>query len=175
MKNMALGILIVVFIAAFIQPLIEIANVLKDKVTLGAAILNSCRAARNNALASLDYYNGGGNMGDLNASIDEDGFRSFFAESFSETLGVDIINASTNPMRFGENARWGEISVRIDLAYNDASDFSFVFSGRGMSRITVRLETPYVFRTGLLQSMAGASEGCYNIEETRVFFVQMIN
>ena len=175
MRNMAVGILIVVLIAAFIQPLIEIANVLKEKVTLGAAILNSCRAARNSALASGDYYSGGENMGDLNAFLDEDRFRSFFAEAFSETLGVDIVGMSANTIHFAANARWDSIDVRIDLEYDDASNFGLAFSGRGVSRATIQANSPYVFRTGILRSMADASGGGYRIEEKKVFLVQMIN
>lgn len=175
MKNMIIGIFVVVLAAAFAQPLIEFSNMLKEKVTLGAAILNSCRAARNNALASVDYYDSGLNMGDMNAYIKEDAFRYFFAEAFSETLGVAIIDSSANPMRFGGSERWNEITVRVDLEYDDTSDLGLGFSGRGMSRATVTLETPYVFRTSLLQQAATASGEAYNIDETRVFVVQIVN
>ena len=157
--------------AAFIQPLIEVSNVLKEKVTLGAAIMNSCRAARNNALTSVNYYSSDRNMGDLNAFIDEGEFRRFFAEAFSETLGVGIIDSAANPMEFGASERWGAITVDVRLDYDESGDFE----NRGRSTATVEVETPYVFRTSLLQKASASSEVAYNITETRVFSVQIIN
>lgn len=174
MKNMIIGILVVILIAAFIQPLMEFSNVLKEKVTLGAAILNSCRAARNNALASVDYYDSFRNIGDLNAYIEEDEFRRFFAEAFSQTLRVDVIDNSVNPMRFRGNEYWNEITVWVDFEY-DTAEHKSDFSGRSISKATVEAETPYLFRTALLQAAASASRVEYKIEEKAFFLVQIIN
>ena len=171
MKNMVIGILVALLASAFIQPLIEVSNVLKEKVALGAAILNSCRAARNNALASVNYYDSDRNMGDLNAYIDIVEFRRFFAEAFSETLGVGVIDSTVNPMRFGASARWDEITVDISLDYEDSGDFE----NRGVSGAVVAAETRYLFRTGLLQRAASASGASHSIHETRTFSVQIIN
>jgi len=172
MKNMVIGIFVLFLAVAFLQPLIEVSNVLKEKVTLGAAILNSCRAARNNALASVDYddYHDM-NMGDLNAFIEEDEFRRFFAEAFSETLGVDILDLGAGPIRFRANERWNEITVSVYLGYDDSGGFE----NRGMGEATVELETPYLFRTSLLQMAAASSGLAYSLNETRSFSVQIIN
>ena len=171
MKNMFIGVFVVILAAAFIQPLIEVSNALKEKVTLGAAILNSCRAARNNALVSVSYYDSDRNMGDLNAYISEAEFRRFFAEAFSETLGVGVIDPGADPMRFEANNRWNAITVEVQLEYDGSGDFE----NRGKSIVTVAAVTPYVFRTSLLQEASDASRVVYNITETRVFTVQVIN
>ena len=173
MKNMMIGILIVILMAALAQPLIEFSIVINECVALDAAVLNSCRAARNNALASAEYYGSEQILGDLNAYIDGDEFRRFFAEAFSETLGVGIIDASANPMRFGENDRWNKITVWVDFDYDDGA-----FDSRGVSKATIEVETPYKFRTGLLRSASAVSGGTYNLGERgapMTFIVQIIN
>ena len=176
MKNMVVGILVVFLVAAFTQPLIEFSNILKDKVMLNAAIRNSCRAARNNALASTDYSDSSGpNMGDMNACIKENDFRRFFAEAFSATLGIEVVDSKVNPMKFKAGKYWNEITVRIDLEYDDISDYDFNFSGRGASMVTVELKTPYLFWTKLLKSAVKASDKVYSINETTVFLVQIMN
>ena len=180
MKGTAIGIFIAVLLLTFLQPLIEMANVMKEKVTLGAAILNSCRAARNNALESydgyFDDYAGDHKMGDLDAFIEEDMFREFFAEAFGQTLNLGVTYSSGGKISFESiDGRWGEMTVEVDLEYDDADVFDFDFSGRRMSSATVRVETPYVFRTVPLKTMASITGGVYRITETRKFIVQMIN
>ena len=173
MKNMMVGILIVMLMAALAQPLIEFSIVINESVALDAAVLNSCRAARNNALASADYYGSGQILGDLNACIEEDEFRRYFAEAFSETLGVGIVDSSANPMRFGENERWNNITIWVDFEYDDGG-----FDGRGVSRATIEAETPYKFRTSLLRSASTLSGGTYNLGERgapMTFIVQIVN
>ena len=174
MKNMMIGILIAILIAAFSQPLIEFMFVINESVALDSAVRNSCRAARNNALASFEYYSSDLVMGDLNAYIEGEEFRRFFAEAFSETLGVGIIDASSNPMKFEENERWNKITVWVDYDYGDSGEFE----GRGVSKATIEVETPYKFRTSLLQIAAEVSAGTYNLGERGApvtFFVQIVN
>jgi len=174
MKSMIIGILAVFLVAALTQPLVEFAVVINESVALDSAIMNSCRAARNNALASVDYYYSDRIIGDLNASIEEDMFRRFFAEAFSETLGVSIIDASANPMRFGENERWNATTVWVDYDYDESG----AFGSRGISSVTVEVETPYKFRTSLLQIAAVATGGTYNLGQRgapMTFFVQIVN
>ena len=174
MKNMMIGILIMILAAALTQPLLEFAVVLNERVALDSAIMNSCRAARNNALASVDYYSSDLIMGDLNAYIQGDEFRRFFAEAFSETLGVGIIDASVNPIRFGENARWNAATIWVGFDYDDSGGND----GYGVSSVTIEVEIQYRFRTRLLQIAAAASGGTYNLGqrgEPMTFYVQVVN
>ena len=183
MKTTIIGIFVTVLTLMLLQPLLEIANVLKEKVTLGTAILNSCRAARNNAIASFDDYfdgySGDHKIGDLNAYIDEDMFREFFTEAFAETLRLNKTYSSGGEIRFDStDGRWGRITVFLSWDYDDTNTFDYDFTGRMMNSVTIRIETPYVFRTGLLQTVVGAAGyagGSYNITETRTFIVQIIN
>ena len=179
MRNMAIGIFVSFLIIALLQPLIEASNLMKDKVVLGSAILNSCRAARNNALSTVDYYVYDGEeliIGNLSAFLEEKEFCAFFAEAFCETLGVDLIGPSENPMIFDGNGLWNKITVDIELefdkgAYPDTEQFE----NRGVGKVIVNVETPYLFRTSLLKTFVEITGGEYTIKETRVFLVQIIN
>ena len=179
MRNVIIGTFIAIFALGISQPLLEVFNVLTEKVELGAALMNSCRAARNHALEE-NYYeamNIGGlamNIGDLDAFIDEDRFRYFFAKAFAATLDVSIIDDSSDPVIFGANGRWNSIRVYID--WEDDIDTNEL-EGRTVSMATVELVTPYRFKTGLLQRLIAGdnvSHGYY-ITETRPFMVQIIN
>ncbi|MCL2048459.1 MAG: hypothetical protein FWG87_07000 [Defluviitaleaceae bacterium] len=166
MRSIAVAILVIVLLVAILQPLIETSNVLKEKVTLGAAILNSCRAARSNALNDED-------MRDLNAYINETMFKQYFAEAFCETLELDLIS----PIGAGDlvfsspSGRWGVITVSLQL--DSPSDL--YFSGREVIKADISLSTPYVFRMSLLRETAGLLPSAFMITETRGFEVQIIN
>jgi hypothetical protein len=127
----------------------------------------------------MDNYNiSGMSLGDLNASIDQGEFRRLYADVFSATLGVDVIDSSgPGPILFAGNERWGPISVGIEWDEGDTSAFAFDFDGRLMSRARVSLTTPYHFKTGLLREYAGsfgANQG-YMISESVSYIAQIIN
>ena len=176
MKNALIGTFIAILILIFLQPLLETFNVLTQKVELGAAILNSCRAARNNAL--MDAYDGYGeqNIGDLDAHIDPDAFTRFFAQAFEQTLNLTTVSISDDQIRFESNdGHWNEITIFISWEYDDTYSFGYDFIGRGMSRATLEVETPYVLRTNILRAAVGGAGFVFNITETRTFIVQIIN
>ena len=167
MKGIAIAILIVMLSAVFTQPLIETANILKEKIILDSAILNSCRSARNN---SLIY----GRLSDLDGAIDEDYFKEQFSVAFSDTLALTPLDLTGSVLRFtSPSLRWNRIDVTIDIKPYAEEDLDF--EGRGMSIATVRVETPYIFRTSLLKSAVGLSNRDFMITEKRTFVVQIIN
>ena len=178
MKNAIIGTFIAIFMLTVSQPLLEVFNVLTEKVELGAAILNSCRAARNNALMH-SYYDTGNeskSIGDLNSTIDKDKFWEFFVEALSETLGLDEPTTGSN--RFGGDGRWNWIEVDIDwiddTTYGDRTDYDEL-DGRTISTALVTLETPYKFKTGLLSRLFTGDSHGYNITEERTFIVHIVN
>jgi len=175
MKSMITIPFTAIIIIMIMQPMIEIYSLMTHKVELGAAILNSCRAARNNAV--MDYYfEGGGNAADLEAYIDDVKIMEFFADAFSKTLGVDNpqIDLSGNTVRFDGNQRWNWIKVVIE--WDDEEDGNHL-DGRIISRATVELKTPYMFKTGLLKRLIGqdGDNHGYHITELRLFDVQIVN
>ena len=165
MKGVAKAILIVLLIWAFTQPLIEMSIALTDKVQLGAAMLNSCRSARANALTNSQ-------MRDLNAAIDLESFSEYFAEAFCETLNLTENSLPGTAMVFTSlDGRWETITVRLDL-YTFTDDY---LGDREAIQAEISLTTQYIFRTPLLREMAAIFPAAYNITETRRFDVQMTN
>ena len=168
-KSVAVIILVVFLLNGIIQPLIETSNVLKEKIALGAAILSSCRAARNNAL--MDDY-----MRDLNANIDEAAFKQYFAEAFCQTLELDLISpAGGGDMVFSSSSGRFE-PITVSLTLNAPTDL--YFTEREVITAQIALSTPYVFRTSLLKQAFSAMPPAshrFLVTETRVFEVQIIN
>ena len=163
MRKIISVILIVILAAVIIQPLIETANVLKESLTLDAAIENSCRAAQNNSLVYEE-------LGNQNASIDKDAFREGFSEAFEDTLGLTRLDSRDNLFSFTSSSRrWHQIDVTIDMApvINDG------LVDLRVNMVTVNIDTPYVFRTALLKAAVGEKTENFRIRLERRFVVQV--
>ena len=176
MRSTAVGILIVFLSVVFLQPMLETANVLKDKVALGAAILNSCRAASSRALTDEDRR-------DLDAVTDKAKFAEYFAEAFSDTFntaleGMPSVSGDTVSMRFSACERWDRIDILLefqDKASIDSSGMGYDL-GYNEAILDISLTTPYVFRTHLLQQVMNAlPANIFIITENRRFVVRVIN
>jgi hypothetical protein len=165
MKSIAVIILIVVLTAVFLHPLIETSNLLKEKIILDSAILNSCRSARNNSLVYDSLSN-------LQGFIDADVFKEQFSIAFAESLELTPLDLTGSRLSFtSPSARWDRIDVRIDVELIPDD----LFEGRGKSIASVSVETPYVFRTSLLKAAVGEIGQDFKIKQERRFVVQVIN
>jgi len=186
MKSTAIGILVVFLSVAFLQPMIETANVFKEKVALGAAILNCCRAACNYALVDDVYLDWDrGSRPNLDAVIDKEKFAEYFAEAFGNTfdIGSPVIIGDVLEIIFPKSERWDEIKIRLsfeDMVDVDLTDFYDLGYDLGYNEATleITLTTPYVFRTKLLQQVMEASPLTadeFVLTENKQFFVRVIN
>jgi len=167
-------VLVAVIVSAFVPMIGEFINVLRERVVLDAALVNSARAANNNAMNIW-------HMMMLDAVVNEDDFIRFFSESFSDSLGLSYNNAAIgNPMVFtSDSGRFNDITVSF------AFDFNFVPSGgdvfalahddRSVTLVTLEMETPYLFRTFWLRTVNGASNDNFLLRATRPFIVQVVN
>ena len=179
MKWPAVLMLAAILITAAIQPVAELANILKEKVVLNAALMNSGRAANSNAL-NIWY------MMNLEAYVDEDDYIQLFSDAFSESLDLSHdFDGSSSPggqVRFTSNSgRFHPITVEFDLlntTYNGLSDSDLGVTDshdRPVTLVTVTMETPYLFRTFWLRQANGVLNDSYTLTETRKFLVQVIN
>jgi len=167
MKWPAALILAALILSAAIQITGEFANILKEKLVLNAALVNSCRAAHNN---SLDIWY----MMNLDAHVGEDDFIQLFSDEFAKSLDLthnfDKSANTDNRVVFVSNAgRFNAITVSFE--YSDAADSH----GRPVTRVTVNLRTPYMFRTYWLSLVNGVSNDDYLLTDNREFIVQIIN
>jgi hypothetical protein len=185
MRSFAVMFLIVFLAAVFLQPMIETVNIFKDKIALGAAIQNSCRAASNLALTddSIDLNGEFEGMRNLDAQIDPNNFAIYFAEAFGETFniaqdGSSIVSGNTVSMKFSAGGRWDKINIQLefqDTASIDSSGLGYNV-GYNEAILDISLSTPYVFRTNLLQQvMRTLSTSNYILTEKKRFVVRVIN
>ncbi|MDR2711600.1 MAG: hypothetical protein LBB91_00615 [Clostridiales bacterium] len=179
MRSTAIGILVVFLSVAFLQPMIETANVFKEKVALGAAIRNCCRAASNYALVDDVYVDWDrGSRPNLDAVIDKEKFAEYFAEAFGNTfeIGSPDIIGDFDTLIFPESERWD--NIRIELDFEDMAGLSSTDYDLGYNAaiLTIELTTPYVFRTKLMQQAMGSLDKYdFTISENRKFMVKVIN
>ncbi|MDR0570232.1 MAG: hypothetical protein LBG71_03295 [Clostridiales Family XIII bacterium] len=165
MKNTVIALLLVIIAVAFTQPLVETLNVVKEKVTLDAALKNACRAARHNALSEA-------RLGDLDAKVEEDGFTEHLKKAFAETLDLVPTVSAGGQLRFtSPRGRWNEISLSVTQIH-DESD---AFDERGVTKTMLELETPYVFRTALLKKAAALTSKAFVIKGKYNFLSMDIN
>ena len=177
MKNMVIGIFLVFIMLALAQPFVEFSSLLTDKVTLDAAVLNSSRAARNDALQAR-YIESMSYLGDLDANIIESLFRESFAEAFSKTLGVNLIESKVNRMVFSGNDRWNEITIDLTIDFEESDLHGHTVIDRAI--VGIEVDTAYVYRTSLLAMMAAATGDTHRVNigarsEPFVFTVQIVN
>jgi len=167
MKWPAVLILAALILSAVIQITGEFANILKEKLALNAALVNSCRAAHSNSLSIWHMMN-------MDAHVGADDFMRLFSDAFASSLDLSHnFNKSANTdnrVVFVSNAgRFNEITVAFE--YSDAADNH----GRPVTLVCVSLQTPYMFRTYWLSLVNGVSNDDYLLTDKREFIVQIIN
>ena len=175
MKWPAVLILVVLLLSAAIQPIGEFSNVLKEKIVLSSAMMNSCRAARDNTLNIWHMRN-------LDTVINEDEFIREFSRAFAKSLNLSAVSKGDNVLEFTSNdGRFNKITVAFNMdrmTYEELSDDSLGdmdYYDRPMTLVTARLETPYLFRTFWLRQANGISNDHYKLIDTRKILIQMIN
>ncbi|WP_026478107.1 hypothetical protein [Alkaliphilus transvaalensis] len=139
MRNFAIVILFVVLVGVLTEPLMEIAHVITEKVTLSSALINSSRAAKDR---SLDYYG----VRDIDAVIEQGRFVAYFAEAFEDALNVRLTNNQNNrTLTFVPlDDRRNTIQVTLDFVVSDN------YFNQKQTRVEARLESFYKYKTAYL-------------------------
>ncbi|NIK77494.1 hypothetical protein FHS15_002630 [Paenibacillus castaneae] len=147
MKNIAIGLLVVILISILIEPMTEMANVFREKIIVSTALFNACRAAKDR---SLEYEM----LRGLDAKIDEDKFKHYFADAFEDTLNVTRQSGVDNAMTFTSNdGKYNTFTVT--LAFSERKDFE---SNQLVSEVAVKAESLYKFKTKYLKLAEKASK-----------------
>jgi len=179
MKWPATLFLVAILLSAAIQPIGEFANILREKVVLNAALINSGRAARNNAISIWHMMN-------FEAYINEADYIQLFSDALSESLDLSHdYNRNTNTDNrvtyASNNDRFNDITIHFAFqnttysGLNDADIGITNYHDRPVTLVTVTMETPYLFRTFWLRSLNGISNDDYLLMDTRKFLVQIVN
>lgn len=139
MKSIAIGILLFILVSFLIQPMVEIANVAREKVILGSALSNACRAAKN---TSLKYES----IRDLHAQVDQNLFMQNFTETFEKAMNAAFKERSGNVVTFSSlDERYSEFKVILDFEEEESS------TGQIITKVNVKAEADYNFKTRYLK------------------------
>lgn len=92
MKNIAIGVLVVILASVLLEPLVELLNLGRENIILGTALSNSARSARDRSLEYEFQRN-------LDAKVNEDKFAEYFSDAFEAAMNV----THTNPGKATRN------------------------------------------------------------------------
>lgn len=164
MRNIAVMILVVVMASIVIQPLVELANLFREKITVGSAVSNALRAARDR---SLEYEL----LRGLDARVDEERFKDYFADAFGDTLNVSESNDSGNEVTFTSNdGKFNDFTVRFEFVENTD------LNGRMVTQVDIEARADYKFKTKALQLVEEAgSSGEVELISERTYVLSVRN
>lgn len=164
MKNIAIGLLMVVFLSILVEPLVELANVMREKIVLGSALSNSCRVAKDR---SLEYEK----QRDMDAEVDLDLFKDYFSIAFEDAMNVSSTPSAGNMLLFTPNDdKHNTFAVTLDVICEPN-----IFTGKNITEVHVRAETPYKFKTKYLKLAESASGIGYNLTSERMLLLMVSN
>ncbi|MCR2803403.1 hypothetical protein [Paenibacillus soyae] len=139
MRMYAIGILAVLLASLILTPLVEMAIVYREKIVMDSSIRNASRVAKDRALE----FEG---IRDLNADIDEERFKDYFADALEDVMNLSRGSSAGNTVSFTSN----------DGIYNTVRvEFAFYEEDRPEGRVTeveVRAEADYKFKTKLMRT-----------------------
>ncbi|MCM3042822.1 hypothetical protein M3201_24495 [Paenibacillus motobuensis] len=166
MRNVAIGLLLIVLGSVIVQPLIEIVNLGREKIILSTAVITSARSAKDR---SLEYKS----QRDLNAVVNEKLFAEYFSDAFMKSMNLSSVNADDiNKYRFKpQDDKYNDIIVTLD----------FVEEGDGVSdqfvtTVKMRTETEYKFKTKAMQLVEKMSiNEKNNLVEERILILSIKN
>jgi hypothetical protein len=139
MKNAAFGLVMVILLSFLVEPMGEIACLMRDKVTLSTAISNSCRSAKDRSLEA-------DKMRDLKAVINQQKFIDYFADTFCKIMNFEIISKDSSRVEFSsKDGKYNNFIVTIKV------DNSIDASDQEISTIAIHAESIYIFKTKYLK------------------------
>lgn len=165
MKNIAIGILLVIFLSIIVEPLVEMAIVFKENVVLSTAINNACRVAKDRSLA-YDSLRG------LDAEVDEAKFKEYFSDAFESAMDLSLLTSDGDTLKFKSN----------DSNYNDFQvilNFSTVTNYETeqlVTKVEIKAESTYKFKTRYLKLAEAAGEDVdYKLISERSYLLSVKN
>jgi len=161
MKGIAKGILAVIIVFIFLQPIVEVINVLREKIIISSAVWNACNAA---AESSIVYEN----FRDRDVVIDEELFKEYFAEAFENAMDADYVSSEDILTFVPYNDIFNDITVYISFDAGLENELMTV-------KITARAETLYKYKTNFLQLTNRYSNLDFNMICERSIFLRNRN
>lgn len=166
MRNIAFGLVMVVLLSFLVEPLVEVAWLMREKVIISTAVSNSCRSAKDVSLS-------GDSMQDLNAVVDKQRFMNCYADTFCRILNLSVsaMDTPSGTIRFSSNdGKHNDFIVTVQL------DDSLDLSDQTVSTADIKVESVYKFKTKYLQLAEIANPDIsYKITAERSFDMSVKN
>ncbi|HEX9058743.1 MAG TPA: hypothetical protein VF941_01035 [Clostridia bacterium] len=164
MKNIAIGLLMVVLLSVLVEPMVEIANVMREKIVLGTALSNACRAAKDR---SLIYEK----QRDRNAEIDQDMFKDYFAEAFESAMNVTRKPTTGSDLTFTSNdGKYNTFTVTLDIVSSTDP-----VTEQTVTQVNAKAESKYKFKTKYLKLAEGSESVGYDLTSERMLLLRVRN
>lgn len=173
MKNIAIGILLVILMSIIIEPMVETANVLREKILLGSALSTSFRVAKDRSFTVSDesgqaQYD---SRRELDAIVDKNLFIKHFSEAFEDAMNLELFSAYGDELVFVcKNDKYNDFIVTIEITEN-----TDVMSGQIVSEVMVTAESEYNFKTRYLKLAESTLSSNYMLTGERKFFLFVRN
>ncbi|MEK4104056.1 hypothetical protein NST28_08260 [Paenibacillus sp. FSL R10-2791] len=165
MKNIAVGVLLIILVSIVVEPLVEMGIVFREKVVLSTAISNACRAAKDR---SLEYEL----LRGLDAVINEERFKEYFSDAFERALNVSEQTDNGNVLTFTSNDdRYNDFTVNLDF-----SNIENTQTSQWVSEVNVKAQATYKFKTRYLKLAEEADkEVDYQLISERKYILSVKN
>jgi hypothetical protein len=164
-KNIAVGVLLIILVSIVVEPLVEMGIVFREKVVLSTAISNACRAAKDR---SLEYEL----LRGLDAVINEERFKEYFSDAFESALNVSEQTDDGNVLTFTSNDdRYNDFTVSLDFSNMENAQTS-----QRVSEVNVKAQATYKFKTRYLKLAEEADkEVDYQLISERKYILSVKN
>ena len=166
MRSLAAGILLLIVASVLLQPLVEQVNITREKIVLRAALANAGRAAKHESVMDIHLRN-------RDAVVDEGRFRQSFAEAFEKALNLSLKNnaGNGNALTFSSNdGRYNDINVTLQFETEEDDR-----TGQTISRVRMKAETDFPFRTRYMQLAANARGTRYTLTGESLLVIGVLN
>lgn len=167
MKNIAIAMLLLLLLSVFLEPVVELMYLGKEKVVLGSALSNAARSARDRSL-NYEFHR------DLDASVDEDKFVKYFAKAFCDALKLTWTNEglSTRELIFeSTNDKYNEFTVTVEFT-EEKNEITELIT----TKVELKAQSEYKFQTKYLRLAEDAGQDvAYQLESQREFTLSVKN
>lgn len=165
MRSIAAAILAVLLASILIEPLVEMANVFREKLQLNAAVTNACRAAKDRA---LEYEQ----LRGLDAKVNPERFKRYFAEAFGDALNLTQKSDTGDEVTFtSDDGQFNDFTVTFD--FSDETDSG---TEQEISTVQVEAEANYKYKTKYLKMAEEAIAGDdYKLVSERKYILSVKN
>ncbi len=154
----------VILLSVIIEPLVEIANVMREKIIIGTALTNSCRAAHDRSLAYSKRR-------DADAETDSENFKYYFSEAFEAAMNVTRVPTIGDTLSFTSNDdKYNKFTVSLNIA-----NITDSYTDRSITKVNVKAESIYRFKTKFLKLATDTSRIDYNLTSERMLLLRVRN